>query len=362
MELGLKFVMYQDCVSPHQVPLARELAATLGEADFRYVYRDLAQSTRVGMGWAMDGAAPWFVHIGTAPDEARSLIESADCLLTMFRDVELFKRRHARGLKTVVQTERWFKPRAGILRMLSPSYRRMAREFVRLMDEGGVVYLPMGIHAARDMARLCGLMHGDLRCLFRAPKLEFERKPGGRIFEGRVKKEEGKRKREEGSRIGAMRMWGYFVEEGSRKTEEGRRNGFRRRAQEKIEGWLDGVDEHRFADVLDKLLDEKLATGEYKFKGSGGRVAMREGAIRFFRQFSRKIVQLSDGRCVYFTPDERAKRRNADNVASWAEYAIHAVTNGGRRLPGCGYNERWLNYHKDPSLVSADLHLQHRDP
>ena len=29
---------------------------------------------------------------------------------------------------------------------------------------------------------------------------------------------------------------------------------------------------------------------------------MRDGAIRFFREFSWKIVQLSDGRCVYFTP------------------------------------------------------------
>lgn len=121
---------------------------------------------------------------------------------------------------------------------------------------------------------------------------------------------------------------------------------FMRRALEKVEEWLTGVSEERFVATLDALLDEKLAAGEYRFKGADGRAAMRDGAIRFFREFSRKIVQLSDGRCVYFTPDERARRRNEDNAVSWAEYSVHAVTNGGKRLPGKTYNERWLNYHK----------------
>ncbi len=121
---------------------------------------------------------------------------------------------------------------------------------------------------------------------------------------------------------------------------------FRRRAEEKVNEWLEGVTEEKFMSVLDSLLDAKLASGEYKFKGAGGREAMRDGAVRFFGEFSRRIVQLSDGRCVYFTPDDRARKRNSDNAVSWAEYAIHAVTNGGERLPGKTYNERWLNYHK----------------
>ena len=121
---------------------------------------------------------------------------------------------------------------------------------------------------------------------------------------------------------------------------------FRQRAQAKVDEWLKGMSEDRFVAVLDELLDKKLAEGEYRFKGIGGREAIRSGAIRFFKEFSHRIVQLSDGRCVYFTPDERAKMRNVDNAVSWAEYAVHAVTNGGVRLPGKTYNERWLNYHK----------------
>ena len=201
----MKFVMYQDCVSPHQIPLACELAKCLGAENFRYVYRDKVQSGRANLGWVMDSKNSWAIHLGTQCEYATDLIENAECLLTMFRDVNLMTRRHARGLKTLVQTERWFKPRIGIARLLSTSYRRMAKEFVRLLMKGGVIYLPMGIHAARDMARLCGLLAGDLKCLFRAPKLEFERKPLGRIWHG----SEFVDKRYCSDK---MMMWGYFVE------------------------------------------------------------------------------------------------------------------------------------------------------
>ena len=135
---------------------------------------------------------------------------------------------------------------------------------------------------------------------------------------------------------------------------------FRERAVAKVEEWLDGISEDVFVAVLDKLLDEKTLSGEYRFKGDGGKVAMREGAIRFFREFSRRIVQLSDGRCVYFTPDERARKRNQDNAVSWAEYAVHAVTSSGKMLEGKEYRERLYNPHKAnvlqmlESVISAE--------
>ena len=209
----MKLVMYQDCISPHQVPLARELAQMVGVNDFRYVYRDMEQSQRSGIGWDMRECDAWFVHAKSHVEESRELVESADCLLTMFRDVVLLEKRAEKGLMTFVQTERWFKPSMGMLRLLVPSYRRMAERFVRLLDVGGIVYLPIGIHAASDMARLCGLMHGDLRCLFRAPKLDFERRPGGRIYI----REQGIGNGEQNKKycLDKMRMWGYYVEPSS---------------------------------------------------------------------------------------------------------------------------------------------------
>lgn len=144
---------------------------------------------------------------------------------------------------------------------------------------------------------------------------------------------------------------GFNAEAQSRREAE---EQFRRRAEEKVDEWLDGVSNEKFVSVLDLFLDEKLARGEYRFKGDGGREAMRDGAIRFFREFSRRIVQLSDGRCVYFTPDERARKRNSDNAISWAEYAVHAVTSSGKLLLGKDYRERLYNRHKDAGLSSLE--------
>ena len=46
---------------------------------------------------------------------------------------------------------------------------------------------------------------------------------------------------------------------------------FRKRAQEKVDEWLDGISEGRFVAALDVLLNEKLAIGEYRYKREGGR-------------------------------------------------------------------------------------------
>lgn len=61
-------------------------------------------------------------------------------------------------------------------------------------------------------------------------------------------------------------------------------------------------------------------------------------------------IELSDGRCVYFAPDSRARRRNADNAVSWAEYAFHAVSSSGRLLSGNTFRERLYNENKVKGL------------
>ena len=65
---------------------------------------------------------------------------------------------------------------------------------------------PIGVHAASDMARLCGLFSGDFRCLFRVPKLEFERRPGGKIELANGNGNAARR-----YCLHKMRMWGYVV-------------------------------------------------------------------------------------------------------------------------------------------------------
>ena len=122
-------------------------------------------------------------------------------------------------------------------------------------------------------------------------------------------------------------------------------------AQKKINEWLAGVSEEGFSAALEALVEAKAGAGEYVFKRAEDRQAAMAGARRFFAEFSQKIIVLSDGRCVYFAPDPRAKKRNADNAVSWAEYAFHAVSSSGRLMPGSTtLRERLYNHNKVENL------------
>ena len=201
------FVLLTNVVSPHQMPLAKEIARLVDEENFRYVYADKSDEDHKELKWV--GEAPqWCIH--TSGKSAEEWLENTDVLLSGLREFDLFERRAKRGLKNLYMTERWFKPPIGMLRLLHPRYFCYARRLCRMMENGVVIGLPIGIHAAKDMARLCGLMHGDLRCLFCAPELEFERKPGGRIF-SHVEHVDHKVE-EKKYCLDKMRMWGYFVE------------------------------------------------------------------------------------------------------------------------------------------------------
>ena len=218
----MKFTLYTNALSAHQIPLAREIASRVGAENFQYVY-----TSRNGQALQKSVASySWIRHVPTDVDlvgrhDVDDWLENADVMLVGgIRPIDLIERRVKAGKKTFYMSERWFKPTLGILRLAWPPYFRMAKRFGEMLRcYDSLVYLPIGIHAARDMARLCGLMHGDLRCLFRAPRLEFERKPGGRILLAAKNAKDAKK-----YCLDKMRMWGYFVEKGRGNKEEGGNN------------------------------------------------------------------------------------------------------------------------------------------
>ena len=204
----MKFVFYTNSVSPHQLPLANELVKLLGEENYRYIYHDELSVERKKLGWENKVSDVWRKH----GDETSKELQNAEVLMSGIRALDVFERRANEKKKTFYCSERWFKPTIGFLRIFVPSYFKMARRIATLLNESeNFYYLPMGIHAARDMARLCGFMNGDWKCLFRAPKLDFERKPGGEIWVSDAQRNvQNSRK----YCLDKMRMWGYFVEEG----------------------------------------------------------------------------------------------------------------------------------------------------
>ena len=197
----MKLVLYTNSCSAHQLPLSHEIVKRLGAEIFRYVYTDDSQHQRSQV---VDSDEKWVT-------KDRSFVESCDVLLVGgVHPIDIILRRSRNGKRTLYMSERWFKPQLGMFRLLHPKYFMMAWKFVKIMRNLSLfTYLPIGIHAARDMARLCGLMHGDLRCIFRTPELDFERKPGGKIW---LKNKTQNKQDERKYCLDKMRMWGYFVE------------------------------------------------------------------------------------------------------------------------------------------------------
>ena len=229
----MTFTFFTNCISPHQLPLAKQLIDNLGVENYRYIYTDALTEERQRMGWGDVVDARWCQQ-GDASHEA---LQEAGVVMSGVRALDLFEARLKEGKPTLYCSERWFKPPLGFLRVFVPSYLKMALRFVRCFRSNAFAYLPMGIHAARDMARLVGFLTGDVRCLFRAPKVAFESRPGGVIVPlkeairvGVLSKEEvafGKKHgfvqipREHWGKVkpqkvyAKMRLWGYFVEPSS---------------------------------------------------------------------------------------------------------------------------------------------------
>ncbi len=201
----MKFTFLTNSISPHQLPLARELVSLLGYKNYSYIYTDAITEERKKLGW---GDFILKVNCKQGSVNEKNLLDS-DILMSGIRSIEVFEERAKRGMKTLYCSERWFKPVIGFLRVFVPSYFKMAWRIVKLLKEDtNFYYFPMGVHAAQDMARLCGFMNGDWKCLFVAPKLDFERKPGGRIWvRGESQNTQNARK----YCLDKMRMWGYYV-------------------------------------------------------------------------------------------------------------------------------------------------------
>ena len=179
----MRFAFYTNSFSPHQLPLAKALMDILGKDDYRYISAHPVSDERKQIGWGNDVDAEWYVKEWEDRDTARKILETADVVMSGIRDIPLMAYRCKCGLRTIYCSERWFKPCIGMLRMLRPSYFMMAWRFAKLLrNSNAICYFPIGIHAARDMARLSGLFNGDVRCIFKVPELEFDRKPGGGIW------------------------------------------------------------------------------------------------------------------------------------------------------------------------------------
>lgn len=154
----MRIVFYQNSISPHQLPLAREVAKILGSDNMRYVYVADISAGRLKCGWANTRANAGVHLIQVDEEGARDWLENADVVYTGLRDFALFSRRRLKELKTFYVSERWFKPiqlsrylLPGWLRIVSPRYLMMLVKFVRWQNsDSRARCFAVGPDAAKD--------------------------------------------------------------------------------------------------------------------------------------------------------------------------------------------------------------------
>ena len=168
MRVGL----YTTSVSPHQLPLAREIAKRVGTENFLYVYTENISAEREALGWTQLAKNEHFSVVGSDDSAAKGWIEECELLLVDLRDFELVERRLRKGLRTYYMSERWWKPMpvklacfnvlvGGWVRMLIPRYYQMCKRTARLFAASNFRYLPVGPWAKRDMMAICKWFTGE---------------------------------------------------------------------------------------------------------------------------------------------------------------------------------------------------------
>lgn len=160
----MKFVFYTNNISPHQLPVAHAIAKKVGYENFVYVGEEIA--------WRGKVVDPGGIKVKVKEQGEDEILETCEVLYTGgLRPIDLMERRAKKGLKTFYYSERWFKPiplrgikvkgegeqwyLPGWMRLLVPGYRKMAKRFVKLVNENDCVkFLPIGPHAKRDFLKL----------------------------------------------------------------------------------------------------------------------------------------------------------------------------------------------------------------
>ena len=217
----MKFCLYAHEISPHLMPLAREMVKMFGAEEVRYVYTKSLGDRRKEMGWDEDQES-WVINKNAHPNEACDWLLNSEILLCEHRDLDLWKNRAENGKGIFYTSERWFKPilthLPGWLRLLKPSYLKMAIRAGRLFNKyDNLVYLVDGVHAAKDFVRVCMMAQGNIREAFFPPVLEFVKSPCGNVTTQSNAQIKVLSKRQ-------LLMWGYFVAASEKERAQTQRN------------------------------------------------------------------------------------------------------------------------------------------
>lgn len=211
----MTLVIYTNIVSPHVIPYVEEIRRQRPDVVVKYVVRGwvgLKPREKISpkKGWDTFCKIDYVVDTMQSRAAADKLLRECDILYSGFREIDVFEKRAKDGKLTYYGAERWLKPYEvcafkwrdcrwslsvpGLFRLIVPGYFSTARRMMRLVENGQLILMPIGVHAANDFARLHRFFCGDWLTLFRHRRFLMERKIMAAV-----------------DGCDYIRLWGYFV-------------------------------------------------------------------------------------------------------------------------------------------------------
>jgi len=126
------------------------------------------------------------------------------------------------------------------------------------------------------------------------------------------------------------------------------------KAQEKLNSWHSMTSRESVRNAIASFIDKSVDNGDIRKLADAEKLSMSIAANAFYDEYANKVIEMSDGRCVYFAPDERNLERGMSNDECWAIYCVHAVTHGGKTIPGKGYAERVWSPNKVRNITKIE--------
>jgi glycosyltransferase involved in cell wall biosynthesis len=155
----MRILHVTNIISPHQIPLARQIVKLVGVENYRFVATEPPIAERVKMGWNAGEFETWILRAGENERDSLQFEKWWDKADVVICGERLFRRMNDRlsaGKLTFSMSERWWKPPIGMARLLHPRFALMASDFIKIAKSPSLHYLPMGLFAADDMKRIAG--------------------------------------------------------------------------------------------------------------------------------------------------------------------------------------------------------------
>lgn len=153
----MKILQVNNIVSHHQLPFAKELLKLVGEENYFLAALSRPNNERIANGWENKQNEDWILYPNESDSDMKKfedLWSDADIVICGERLFKKMQKRLNNNKICFYMSERWWKPRVGRLRLISPKFLKMALDLKSISKSDYFNYLSIGPFASEDIKLL----------------------------------------------------------------------------------------------------------------------------------------------------------------------------------------------------------------